>query len=121
VRAVLDAPRGQRFTRTRTRAGSRPPTREEHLLAQMQGNPRVARRVQQGELPLWMEIADQRRTGRNTGGRPQPGTPLPPIPRPRPRPRSHRKPRHRLRWTLTGYTLAALAGAVAHHLTTVFL
>ncbi|CAL9377503.1 hypothetical protein SUDANB121_00995 [Nocardiopsis dassonvillei] len=34
------------------------------------------------------------------------------------RPRSHRRPRHRRRtaWRLTAYTLAALAGALAHHL-----
>lgn len=42
----------------------------------------------------------------------------PPLPK---RPRSHRKPRRRrssVVWHLCGYTLAALGGALAHHLTT---
>ncbi|GHD17048.1 hypothetical protein GCM10007147_05790 [Nocardiopsis kunsanensis] len=54
VRAVLDTPRGSRFTRTRT--GARPPTREQCLLAQMEGNPRVAYRQAHGVLPAWMHL-----------------------------------------------------------------
>lgn len=120
VRQVLTAPRGHRFTRTRT--DSRPPTREQVLLAQMAGNPRVQHRLQHGELPHWMKVAAQQRTRRATptvprprpapddGPRPQP----PPLPR---RPRSHRKPR-RTPWRLIGYTLATTAGALAHYLVT---
>ncbi|MDT0329204.1 hypothetical protein [Nocardiopsis lambiniae] len=51
--------------------------------------------------------------------RPRPHREPPPLPRCRPgRPRSHRKPRKpgRIAWRLTAYTLAALAGALAHHL-----
>ncbi|MBR8743519.1 hypothetical protein [Nocardiopsis sp. MG754419] len=49
---------------------------------------------------------------------PQPRPQRPPLPRRPRRPHGHRKPRRlgRTAWRLTGYTLAALAGALAHHL-----
>lgn len=53
-------------------------------------------------------------------GPPPPDPPRPPLPRRPRRPHSHRKPRHRRRshagWHLFGYTLATVAGALAHHL-----
>ena len=51
--------------------------------------------------------------------RPRPRREPPPLPRRRlDRPNSHRKPRRpgRTAWRLTAYALAALAGALAHHL-----
>ena len=149
VRTVLDAPRGRRFSPTRTG----PTTREQRLLAQMEGNPRVAYRQAHGTLPLWMHLqaarmaerdhrsprvsegpwkpspdpAPQRpaqpmiprpRTAPDDGPPPPARPPLPRRPR---RPHSHRKPRprrSRVAWHLCGYTLATLAGALAHHLTT---
>lgn len=146
VRTVLDAPRGRRFSHTRT--GKTPPTREQRLLAQMEGNPRVAYRQTHGPLPAWMHLHAARLAFREaqTSDRPRKPTPAPkrpaqpmvprprpapddgpPPPRPRParpplpkRPRSHRKPRRRRSRAdlhLLGYTLAFLAGALAHHLT----
>lgn len=74
IRRVLDAPRGQRFVRpgttsntglsgrsdslNRSRNTGEPnePTREQRLLAQMAGNPRVAYRQLHGELPTWMHV-----------------------------------------------------------------
>ena len=144
VRTVLDAPRGRRFSYTRTG----PTAREQRLLAQMEGNPRVAYRQTHGTLPLWMHLQAARMAERDPqppeGPRkpapapkrpaqpmiPRPRTapddgPLPPARPQRPplpkRPRSHRKPRRRrwcVGWHLCGYTLAALGGALAHHLTT---
>ena len=145
LRAVLDAPRGQRFSRSG--ASPRPMAtpraqrhaREQRLLVQMADNPH-------GVLPLWAPLPPTR-TGEpatrpaERGGQPLPKRPdgVPPIPRPRPapddgpppprprperpplprRPRSHRKPRPRRShtgWHLFGYTLATAAGALAHHL-----
>lgn len=74
IRRVLDAPRGQRFVRpgtagntassgrpdslnrSRNTGGLSEPTREQRLLAQMAGNPRVAYRQTHGELPTWMHV-----------------------------------------------------------------
>ena len=124
LRAVLDAPRGQRFSRPG--ASPRPiatprarrHAREQHLLAQMAAHPNMV-------LPLWSPLPPTRtgepatRLAEREGRRPQPKRPdgVPPIPRPRPapddgplpprsrperpplprRPRSHRKPRRRRR------------------------
>ncbi|NYH50440.1 hypothetical protein HNR06_000029 [Nocardiopsis arvandica] len=144
VRAVLDAPRGRRFSRPGAPAAA-PLTREQRLLIRMEGNPRVAHRMEHGELPAWMHVHAARVAERDsptpegprkpstTPDRPQAPTvprprsapddsPIrhrperPPLPRRPRRPHSHRKPR-RFGWRLTGYTLAALAGALAHHLT----
>ncbi|WP_304455455.1 hypothetical protein [Nocardiopsis sp. YSL2] len=135
VRAVLSAPRGRRFTHTPQPSRRGPqPSREQRLLAQMRGNPRVERRMRQGELPPWMLVAEQRRRERERAARrrrlpvpaprpapddgPPPPSERPPLPRrPRPRPRRHRRPR-RPAWPLVAYTLAAAAGALARHLTT---
>lgn len=148
VRSVLDTPRGRRFSRP---GGSVPLSREQRLIAQMPGNPRVAYRQFHGQLPAWMDVHAARVAERDVwvseGPRkpaPSPGrSPVPVVPRPQPapddgppppsrpggppqpsplppRPRSHRKPRRPGRcvaWHLAGYTLAALAGALAHHLT----
>lgn len=161
VRTVLDAPRGSRFPRpgatTPPTRKQRPPdgeqrplTREQRLLAQMQGNPRVAYRQAHGQLPLWMRLHAARLAERDAHApedprKPAPAPdrrPLPAVPRPRPapddgplsprprreppplprrrstRPHSHRKPSRlrRMAWHLLGYTLATLAGALAHHL-----
>ncbi|MFW6640053.1 hypothetical protein ACOALZ_08405 [Nocardiopsis algeriensis] len=137
VRAVLAAPRGHRFSRP-----AAPLSREQRLLAQMRGNPRVERRLRQGELPLWMHIqaerlAEQGQPVRSTPSpqparapRPRPAPddgPPPPAPeqpvRPKPplprrRPHSHRKPSTRWGRLLTAYTLAVGVGAVAQHLVT---
>lgn len=163
IRTVLDAPRGSRFSRpgaaTPPTRNQRPPegeqgflTREQRLLAQMQGNPRVAYRQAHGQLPLWMRLHAARLAERDAHApedprKPAPAPdrrPLPAVPRPRPapddgplsprprreppplprrrstRPHSHRKPSRlrRMAWHLLGYTLAALGGALAHHLAT---
>jgi hypothetical protein len=132
IQRVFDAPRGQRFTRP---AYTAPLTREQRLLAQMRDNPRVAYRQEHGILPAWMDeppkrpgpaapLAPQPRTAPDDGPphhmRPStaPRPERPPLPR---RPRRHRKPPRRSTWTLTGYALAALAGAFAHHLTATLL
>jgi hypothetical protein len=74
IRRVLDAPRGRRFVRPGTASSTGPsgrpdslnrsrntsdpnePTREQRLLTQMAGNPRVAYRQAHGELPVWMHV-----------------------------------------------------------------
>ncbi|MFD6949572.1 hypothetical protein A6A08_07505 [Nocardiopsis sp. TSRI0078] len=94
VRAVLDAPRGRRFSKP-----SYPPplTREQRLLAQMEGNPRVAYRQAHGVLPEWMHVHAARldeRASRTTEGPERPRKPItqparppePVVPRPRPAP-----------------------------------
>ena len=58
VRSVLDSPRGHRFSRT---PGPTMPPGEQLLLKQMAGNPKVAYRIEHGELPLWMHLAAERR------------------------------------------------------------
>ncbi|WDZ88920.1 hypothetical protein [Nocardiopsis sp. HUAS JQ3] len=95
VRAVLDAPRGRRFSKP---GYPTPLTREQRLLAQMEGNPRVAYRQAHGELPPWMHVhaarLDERasRTTERPEERPRkPATqpkrpPEPAVPRPRPAP-----------------------------------
>ncbi|MES0836648.1 hypothetical protein [Nocardiopsis tropica] len=62
VRAVLDAPRGQRFSKS---VYPTLLTREQRLLAQMQGNPRVAYRQAHDVLPAWMHIQAARMAGRD--------------------------------------------------------
>lgn len=62
MRAVLDAPRGRRFSRPAGAAARL--TREQRLLAQMQGNPRVARRMEPGVLPKWMLVVEEQREQR---------------------------------------------------------
>lgn len=67
VRAVLQAPRGSRFTRSRT--GARPSTREQGVVAQMEGNPRVAYRQVHGQLPAWMHLQAARMDERDRQAR----------------------------------------------------
>lgn len=121
VRQVLSAPRGHRFTHTRAHPPLSP--RQEEILTQMGDNPRVARRLKYGTLPTWMHVAAQQDRAANPIPHPRPtpeDLPAPPKPPPLPcRPRSHRKPRRKIGWPLTAYGLAASAGAVAYHLTTV--
>ncbi|MGW5876002.1 hypothetical protein ACWFMI_05520 [Nocardiopsis terrae] len=125
VRQVLSAPRGRRFSHTpapdRARTRPQPPSRQEQLLAQMRGNPRVEHRLAHGELPAWMHVAAQRRRTPAPVPRPRPapddgptrpGPGLPPLPR---RPRSHRKPRRKFGWFVTIYALATAAGALIQH------
>ncbi|WP_051064551.1 hypothetical protein, partial [Nocardiopsis halotolerans] len=128
IRQVLNAPRGQRFVRPSSPSrpkgashttGAESPTREQLLLTQMRDNPRVAYRLEHGELPPWMHIQSDRilqvqasrasRTARSRNTEPVRSSrqPAPPVPRPRPapddtprrplprRPRRHRKPRRR--------------------------
>ncbi|WP_156366021.1 hypothetical protein [Nocardiopsis sp. NRRL B-16309] len=139
IRRVLDAPRGSRFSHTPSPAQ----TREQRLLGQMAGNPRVAHRQAHGVLPAWMEVAERRRIDRDRArgtsqhqeiprvprprpvpddGPPPPKPERPPLPRrPRPRPHRHRKPRCRIGRRLAAYAVAAVAGALAHHLATTLL
>lgn len=137
IRRVLDTPRGSRFSHTRTGTRSTapvPPTREQLMLAQMADNPRVQYRLKHGQIPYWVKVAAQQRAEHERAARQQQEEP-PRVPRPRPapddgprpqppplprRPRSHRKPR-RAPWRLVTYTLAATAGALAHHLATFLL
>ncbi|WP_150252486.1 hypothetical protein [Nocardiopsis deserti] len=94
VRAVLDAPRGRRFSKPSYPA---PLTREQRLLAQMEGNPRVAYRQTHGVLPAWMHVHAARLAERDTPAPEGPARPRKPattpkrlqepvVPRPRPAP-----------------------------------
>lgn len=116
VRDTLTAPRGHRFSHTRTGRRPMPATREE-LFEQMMEHPKVRYRVERGEVPEWMRAATPSiphpRPAPDDNPRPQP----PPLPR---RPRSHRKPR-RTPWRLITYTLTAAAGALAQHLVSLLL
>ena len=111
IRTVLDTPRGQRFSRPR-----QPParTREQRLLDQMRGNPRVDYRLRHGVLPAWMETHDARLT---QSARVSRSAASPPLPRPRSRSRSHRRVREGggFGLALCCHTLAAALGAFAHH------
>ena len=119
LRAVLGAPRGRRFSRpgTSTRPMATPcsesepsdsafKAREQHILAHMVGNPRVAHRQAHGVLPHWMHLQATRIVERERQAhadsahsehlerpegpwKPSPTPdhrPLPIIPRPRPAP-----------------------------------
>ena len=95
VQRVLESPRGRRFGRP----GENPMTREQRILAQMRGNPRVEHRLRHGELPAWMKQ------------RPEPD-PRPPRLEPRQPGRrgAHRKPRRVFGWRLASYALATSTG-----------
>ncbi|GAB3699813.1 hypothetical protein [Nocardiopsis oceani] len=146
VRAVLDAPRGRRFPRPGTPPSStreqrllaqmadnpRVAHRQAHGTLPAWMHTHAARLAERDNQPF----KEQRRPPPPPQPPPVPPVPPPrpapddgpPLPRPRPvrpplprrirRPASHRKPRRlgRAAWRLTGYTLAALAGALAHHL-----
>ncbi|MEE2053029.1 hypothetical protein [Nocardiopsis tropica] len=57
-------PRGHRSPRTALTSHTPGPTREQQLLDQMRGNPRVAYRIEHGALPHWMRVAEERRAQR---------------------------------------------------------
>ncbi|MFL1381499.1 hypothetical protein ACJOT4_29450, partial [Nocardiopsis sp. frass4] len=104
--------------------GQTPPWMEAHAARLTQGDtPRPARRREPAPAPA-PERAPARRVPRPRPDpddgpvHPRPRPEPPPLPRRPRRPHSHRKPRHHRRtaWRLTAYTLAALAGALAHHL-----
>ena len=120
MRAVLEAPRGRRFSRTH----SAPPRREQRRVAlidewsawepQRPHEPTPA--PSRSPKPL---VPNPRPAPDDGPWVPRPRPEHPPLPRRPRRPHSHRKPRRRRRivWPLFGYALAALAGAFAHHLT----
>jgi hypothetical protein len=69
LRAVLAAPRGQRFSRpgaslnhpaTRRNVSESWEARQERLLRQVEGDPRVAPTLQHGAVPHWVRLARQR-------------------------------------------------------------
>ncbi|GAB2480965.1 hypothetical protein [Nocardiopsis aegyptia] len=112
MRRVLNAPRGQRFSRPTTVA--RPSTapapplaslgrtpRERALLAHMPDTPRLRHRLAHGDLPLWMAGSDPQnprprrepgRTGPSPDSRPGDGPAPGPEPVRIPRPRRERPP-----------------------------
>jgi hypothetical protein len=115
--------------------------RERALLAHMPDTPRLRHRLTHGDLPLWMTASEPPNPRPRTepgpapdprpddGPAPAPTTEPVRVPRPRRerpplprrserprRPASHRRPRRRVGWTLAGYALASVVGAVAHHL-----
>ncbi|WP_435111774.1 hypothetical protein [Nocardiopsis synnemataformans] len=94
VRAVLDSPRGRRFSRPGASAPPTSPTREQRLLTQMEGNPRVAYRQAHGELPPWMHVHAARLAERDTPTPEGPKRPRKPATTPiRPRPPAIPRPR----------------------------
>lgn len=115
VRTVLAAPHGHRFSHPR------PPEtfqeREQRLLRQMAGNPRVARRIEHGQLPHWMLVAKERReraqAEARTGAEPEHADDVLPPAFPRGR---HRAPRKRHGRSLMAYGMTLVAGAVATEL-----
>ncbi|SIO89355.1 hypothetical protein [Nocardiopsis sp. JB363] len=119
VRTVLAAPHGHRFSHPR------PPEtfqeRERRLLPQMAGNPRVARRIEHGQLPHWMLVAKERReraqaeahAETRTGAEPDHVDDVLPSVLPRGR---HRAPRKRHGRSLMAYGMTLVAGAVATEL-----
>ncbi|MEU3019842.1 hypothetical protein ABZ635_20890 [Nocardiopsis sp. NPDC007018] len=120
VRSVLDAPRGHRFSRTPAPALARRSTlpetweeRQQRLLRQMVGNPKVAYRIEHGVMPHWMIVAKERREQAVREAKRREAEPGP-IPPRRPRGR-HRAPRWRGGWaaaTLT-YGIALVAGMIS--------
>lgn len=106
MRAVLEAPKGRRFSRPAEAAA--PLTREQRLLAQMRGNPRVTRRLEHGVLPKWMLVAEERREQRNQD------LPRPTLQEREPvtGPRVGGRHRSRRRWAHRGRLANALSYAV---------
>ncbi|WP_157982530.1 hypothetical protein [Nocardiopsis sp. FIRDI 009] len=115
MRAVLDAPRGRRFSRP---AGAPPPTREQRLLAQMEGNPRVAYRREHGVLPGWMLVAGTKQRNQAAIALVRESTPTP---------RGRGRHRSRRRWLGKGllrvasYTTAIVGGTMLGHAVTTLL
>lgn len=120
MREVLGAPRGRRFSRPSHTFEPAPLTREQRLLDQMRGNPRVAYRLEHGALPHWMRVAEERRVQRDRASA------RPDVPEERPVPavggrhRRHRRSLHerfrrplreRPRWS--GWRMLSYGAAVA--------
>jgi hypothetical protein len=113
MRAVTDTPRGHRFPRTAFTSRTPGPTREQQLLDQMRGNPRVAYRLEHGALPHWMRVAEERRVQRERA-------PVrPDVPEAGPVSAEggrHRRPRaRRVRWSgrrALSYVLAVAGGVL---------
>lgn len=112
MREVLGAPRGRRFSRPSRTSGPTPLTREQRLLEEMRGNPRVAYRLEHGVLPQWMRVVEERRDQRN---RSLPRTGVlkgEPVPTEGGRHRRHRWPLPgRFRWS--GWRVLSYGAAVA--------
>ncbi|GHC73454.1 hypothetical protein GCM10007079_07430 [Nocardiopsis terrae] len=110
VRSVLDAPRGHRFSRTPAPVRENRQVREQHLLRQMAGNPKVAHRLEHGVLPGWMRVAkehggsEEREAGRAGVIEPEP------EPTPLPRGRHRRTPRRWHGWAVPSYGAVLVAG-----------
>lgn len=120
VRSVLDAPRGARFSRTLAPSPARrsalPETweeRQQRLLRQMVGNPKVAYRLEHGFMPHWMVVAKERRERAEREARESITPEAEPLePAPRRSPGRHRAPCRPGAWvgaTLT-YGVALVAG-----------
>ncbi|WP_435108774.1 hypothetical protein [Nocardiopsis synnemataformans] len=111
MRRVLDAPRGQRFSRPTLRPGIRPTTnrppaspppltslgrtpRERALLAQMPDTPRLRYRLTHGDVPAWMMASDARdpRPRERPAPVSDPGSVPGRKPAPAPKPVPNRKP-----------------------------
>lgn len=133
VRSVLDAPHGARFTRTAPpvprRIGLPPETfeeREQRLLRQMAGDPRVAHRIKSGTVPEWTAVDKDRRDHaerRARQAKPWETEPDDPFPARRPRGR-HRAPRWwRSDWAASTLTfgMALAAGMVVSHITALLM
>lgn len=148
---MLGAPRGRRFSRPgvptpgireqrllaqmpdnprvayRQRHGQTPPWMDTHAARLTESDtPRPARRREPAPAPERIpppRVPRPRPAPDDGPGRSSPRREPPPLPRRTRRPRSHRKPCHRRRtaWRLAAYTLAALAGALAHHLAAALL
>ncbi|WP_433699164.1 hypothetical protein [Nocardiopsis sp. CA-288880] len=113
MRAVPSPPRGHRSPRTALTSHASGPTREQQLLDQMCGNPRVAYRIEHGALPHWMRVVEEQRAQRE---RPpvRPDTPEDdPVSAEGGR---HRRPRaRRVRWSgrrALSYVLAVAGGVL---------
>ncbi len=123
IRSVLTAPRGRRFPRPHTRSPQPAlpalesesawtethQARQERLLRQMQGNPRVAYMLEHGPLPHWVHVARQHREQKAREARRAEAAaraePEPALPRGR-----HRAPRPWWGWPATAISSTLLLG-----------
>ncbi|WAE73506.1 hypothetical protein OUQ99_30985 [Streptomonospora nanhaiensis] len=112
MRAVTDTPCEHRFPRTALTSHTPGPTREQQLLDQMRGNPRVAYRIEHGALPDWMRVAEERRAQRERA----PARSDVPEAGPVSAGGRHRRPRarrtRRLTWRALSYGAAVAGGAL---------
>ena len=84
--------------------------REQLFLKQMAGNPKVAYRIEHGELPLWMHLAAERRKQEESpdkAGRAPEEQAFPP-----PRRGRHRTPRRRYGWSVLLPGMVLMLGVV---------